>query len=528
MQRPLEGQPAAQGSAEPLGGGLNEPEIGDDEAILRTENALVVVLDLTPVAWTGSLASGEPRLQLCGLYSLLHRFLKTFAYMSAQSRCCVIGVHSSGTRIIYEGVLSNDWLSSCFEGDQSQDERVTASLLQVWNAMLDFIGSWSPSSGDPQLTTALSMGLLYLNRLRITGAGYGRRIIIFDVSGAKDYREQYIRLMNVAFTAAKSFWFLPSEAVSEQLSTQLPFDFSNTAVCYCHYRTVDIAFLCPCCFAGKLVSSAPHGSVVYCSEKDDKGKYRIFCFVCNEWQHEPLPVPLRLREVVEKVGVQGRLDKAGDPADLADVKRAVQTHRHHVVGGDVLHFPLLVEHGQLRQDRDALQPDGVGPHDVEETVPVRGEKREHEHRAKQVLLVGESIHLAVVRLCDRRGEADEVDRVGRREEEQHLKYGVVQADIVEHEIQIPGCEHDEVKLLHTARNTEAVLGELELEDENDQTGQVAHVTREPKYVHRHCLRFDRGNVLKEAWPLRGEGRKAALALKPSSPVLESEVRHQRK
>ncbi|CDR97370.1 hypothetical protein, conserved [Babesia bigemina] len=324
MQRPLEGQPAATGSAEPLSGGLNAPEPTEGEVTLRSENALVVVLDLTPVAWTGSLAPGEPRLQLCGLYSLLHRFLKTFAYMSAQSRCCVIGVHSSGTRIIYEGVLSTDWLTSCFGGDRSQDERVTALLLRIWNSILDFIDTWSASSGDPQLTTALSMGLLYLNRLRLTGAGYGRRIIIFDVSGAKDYRAQYIRLMNVAFTAAKSwiltagqgisintcafrqssvgttvmyahqtqrileqlsditnakylnlqkilqseidaenyeqsvlqlimFWFLPSEAVSEQLSTQLPFDFSNTAVCYCHYRTVDIAFLCPCCFAGKLM-----------------------------------------------------------------------------------------------------------------------------------------------------------------------------------------------------------------------------------------------------------------------------------
>eukprot|EP00371_Babesia_bovis_P003393 XP_001612040.1 hypothetical protein [Babesia bovis T2Bo] len=69
--------------------------------------------------------------------------------------------------------------------------------------MLDFIGTWS-SKGDPQLTTALSMGLLYLNRLQQTSSGLGRRIIFIDTSETNAYQSQYIALMNVAFTALKS------------------------------------------------------------------------------------------------------------------------------------------------------------------------------------------------------------------------------------------------------------------------------------------------------------------------------------
>ncbi|EDO08472.2 Transcription factor Tfb4 family protein [Babesia bovis T2Bo] len=297
------------------------------DAVSNVENALVIVIDLTPTAWSGSPNKGEVKLQLPSLFNLLHRFIKTYAFMSSSNRCCIIGTHASGTRILYEGIPNVDWLPSCFVRRDSAESKSDACTLGVWNAMLDFIGTWS-SKGDPQLTTALSMGLLYLNRLQQTSSGLGRRIIFIDTSETNAYQSQYIALMNVAFTALKSgitintcalkrstrileqlcdvtnakyinlskvlekedsnlnheqcilqllmFWFLPSVDISEQLSTQLPFDFSNRAVCYCHYRTVDIAFLCPCCFA------------VHCSEKDDKGRYRVFCLVCNSRLSRPL------------------------------------------------------------------------------------------------------------------------------------------------------------------------------------------------------------------------------------------------
>ncbi|GFE53505.1 transcription initiation factor TFIIH subunit 3 [Babesia ovis] len=318
MHGPREGHSMA--GMEPYGpGGLLSSGYG--EAISNNESALVMVIDLTPGAWVETTNPEDLRLPLASLYRLIHRFLKTYAFMSANNGFCLIGTHSCGTKILYEGVPSFDWLPSCFGDNGTLNDRYNTCIVRVWQDMLDFIGTCTSTTRDPQLTTALSMGLLYLNRIRQAGTGFGRRIIFLDASVANDYRSQYIGLMNVAFTASKSgitintcafrqssrileqlcdvtnakylnlpkvlqsaddqesheqsvlqllmFWFLPSVGIADQLSTQLPFDFSNTAVCYCHYRTVDIAFLCPCCFA------------VHCSEKDDKGRFRVFCLVCK-------------------------------------------------------------------------------------------------------------------------------------------------------------------------------------------------------------------------------------------------------
>lgn len=303
----------------------NPTDLGSSKQ--KLEQTIVLIVDLTPAVWVNgvpplSKSQNVSRLQLYNLYNIMYRFIKTYAIMSSSSRCCIIATHSSESRILYEGLVSNDWLTSSFHGVSTQNEHADATMTGIWRSMLDFIASGADSpSGDPQLTTALSMGLLYLNRLNKTGTGYGRRILLFDVSTPDGYKSQYIGLMNVAFTASKShvsintcafgqssrileqlsditnakylslpkilkseedlqnydqsisqllaFWFLPSHSASEHLSTQLPFDFSNTAVCYCHYSTVDIAFICPCCFA------------VYCSETEDNGKYRIFCFICK-------------------------------------------------------------------------------------------------------------------------------------------------------------------------------------------------------------------------------------------------------
>lgn len=168
---------------------------------------------------------------------------------------------------------------------------------------------------------SLNISFSDLNRIKLCNIGIGRRIIIIDVSNAGNYQSQYIGLMNIAFTASNlnitintcslgqpsgileqlsaitnakylllsnifqsetevlnlgqslfqllTFWLLPSQEIGGTLSTQLPFEFINTGICYCHYDAIEIAFLCPCCFA------------VYCSEKDDFGKYRMICMICG-------------------------------------------------------------------------------------------------------------------------------------------------------------------------------------------------------------------------------------------------------
>ena len=88
----------------------------------------------------------------------------------------------------------------------------------------------------------------------------------------------------------------------------------------------------------------------------------------------------------EEVAVQHGLDDAcneGDPvhlmADLRevavdpvrDVQSAVQSEGKQIVRGDGLGLPRSLQHEQLRQDGNRLQPDGEGPQDLSHVVSVR-------------------------------------------------------------------------------------------------------------------------------------------------------------
>ncbi|BAM41726.1 uncharacterized protein TOT_040000918 [Theileria orientalis strain Shintoku] len=291
-----------------------------------TEDALVLILDLSPTAWSSGVTpkpeDPNHKIYLHNLYSVVVDFLKSFGYMSVRNKCCMIGTNNAGSKIIYEGSIYKDWLPSCFSGIDAQSKCVETTITAMWNEIVDLVSKGlTNSESDSNLTSAISMGCLYLNRITKSKAGFGRKIIIFDVSSRENYKSQYIGLMNIAFTALKqnitintlalgqpsrileqlstitnakyldlskifqsdvetsnieqslsqliSFWLLPSEEVGEILSTKLSFEFGNTAICYCHYKTVEVSYLCPCCFA------------VYCSEVDDKGKYRMVCMVCS-------------------------------------------------------------------------------------------------------------------------------------------------------------------------------------------------------------------------------------------------------
>ncbi|UKK02965.2 hypothetical protein MACK_003066 [Theileria orientalis] len=291
-----------------------------------TEDALVLILDLSPTAWSSGVTpkpeDPNHKIYLHNLYSVVVDFLKSFGYMSVRNKCCMIGTNNAGSKIIYEGSIFKDWLPSCFSGIDAQSKCVETTITSMWKEIVDLVSKGVNSSeSDSNLTSAISMGCLYLNRITKSKVGFGRKIIIFDVSSRENYKSQYIGLMNIAFTALKqnitintlalgqpsrileqlstitnakyldlskifqsdvetsnieqslsqliSFWLLPSEEVGEILSTKLSFEFGNTAICYCHYKTVEVSYLCPCCFA------------VYCSEVDDKGKYRMVCMVCR-------------------------------------------------------------------------------------------------------------------------------------------------------------------------------------------------------------------------------------------------------
>ena len=87
---------------------------------------------------------------------------------------------------------------------------------------------------------------------------------------------------------------------------------------------------------------------------------------------------LRLCVVVEEVAVQARLDDAenpccprsvprfGDESDdpIEDVERPISAECDDVVGGDVLHRAVALQQNDLRDDRDGLEDDAVGPQDL--------------------------------------------------------------------------------------------------------------------------------------------------------------------
>lgn len=129
------------------------------------EDSLVVILDLTPSVWAHGVSStihdGSNLLYFQDMYNTLIRFLKSYAYMSINHRCCIIGTHSAGCKILYEGILFNDWLPSCYYGEDSQDALVEAVTKWMWSEIISFmeLGLVNPSK-DAQLTSAISMGLL--------------------------------------------------------------------------------------------------------------------------------------------------------------------------------------------------------------------------------------------------------------------------------------------------------------------------------------------------------------------------------
>lgn len=125
----------------------------------------------------------------------------------------------------------------------------------------------------------------------------------------------------------------------------------------------------------------------------------------------------------EKVAVEDGLDDAGDNGDPVDlvsglgevavdpvgnVEGAVAAEGEEVVGGDGLGLAGALQHEELGQDRDGLEPDGEGPEDLEEAVVV-GEEQGHDGGAAEEVLDAERVEVGIVgRLVGCRHEVDDV------------------------------------------------------------------------------------------------------------------------
>jgi hypothetical protein len=141
---------------------------------------------------------------------------------------------------------------------------------------------------------------------------------------------------------------------------------------------------------------------------------------------------------VEEVRVEHCLDDAGSHGDripelwdlvevpiqpIGDVQRPVCAEREEVVRGNGFGLPRPLQHEELGQDRDALQPDGKGPEYFRRAVLV-GEENGHDGACGEEVLDLEGVLVGIV------GGLvvveHEVDDVGRGSDEDDLEDGVVE------------------------------------------------------------------------------------------------------
>lgn len=142
---------------------------------------------------------------------------------------------------------------------------------------------------------------------------------------------------------------------------------------------------------------------------------------------------------VEEVAVQNGLDQAGDNGNpvglvvglgkvavdpVGDVEGAVATKGKEVVGGDGLGLTGALQHEELGQNSNGLEPDGKGPEHLHDGV-ADGEDEGHDGGGAEEILDFESIDVGVVGGLVRVGH--EVDDVALGADEEDLEDKVVQA-----------------------------------------------------------------------------------------------------
>lgn len=142
----------------------------------------------------------------------------------------------------------------------------------------------------------------------------------------------------------------------------------------------------------------------------------------------------------EEITIQHRLDQTGNNRDIislialtlsrpppdpvGDIERPVQSQRKEVVRGNRLGLAGALEHEQLREDGDRLEPDAEGPEDLRQGVLVGPDQGEGCGGAKEVLDF-EGVDVGVVGGFV--GVCHEVEDVALAGDEEDLEEDVVEA-----------------------------------------------------------------------------------------------------
>ncbi|ANQ09079.1 Uncharacterized protein PCOAH_00033660 [Plasmodium coatneyi] len=295
-------------------GGKGPP--GNEERMGR--NHLILVVDVNFMIWCEGLKikfdkNNVKTLSLAEFLKSTFHFVRFYCLMSNAERICIIATSLRSCRILYENYVSYA-KNNLTEKDYCEE---------AYNKLIEFIRqNKTEKMMESSLSSALAVALCYNHRIVNMYENMKGRIFLLDISNETYvYTNQYTQLMNIAYNAKRNdiiidvfslnykiqlleqicnitnglyidssiffnvnctdniedvltqtmiFWFLPSNNTRKYFSNTYLNDDTNIAVCSCHNKQVDIAYICSCCLA------------IYCSEKDDNtNKDRISCFVCK-------------------------------------------------------------------------------------------------------------------------------------------------------------------------------------------------------------------------------------------------------
>ncbi|CAC9699142.1 RNA polymerase II transcription factor B subunit 4, putative [Plasmodium sp. DRC-Itaito] len=290
-------------------------DIIKDEELVK--NHLILVIDVNLLIWCeGVQIKFENNiirtLKLHEFLKSVFQFIRFYCVMCNSERICIISTCSNNCKIIYENYISFA-KNNLTEKDFCSD---------TYDKLVNFINeNKKEKKSESALSSALTIALCYNNRIRNLYENINTRLFLLDISKSHYYTNQYTQLMNIAYNAKRNkiiidvfslnyktqileqicnitnglyldntifqsinpygniqdiltqtiiFWFLPSVNTRKYFSNTYLNEDTNIAVCTCHNKQIDIAYICSCCLA------------IYCSEKNlQTNKDRLSCAICR-------------------------------------------------------------------------------------------------------------------------------------------------------------------------------------------------------------------------------------------------------
>ncbi|GAW81718.1 RNA polymerase II transcription factor B subunit 4 [Plasmodium gonderi] len=298
-------------------------QTANDERLSR--NHLILVVDINFMIWCEGVKikfdkNNVKTLKLSDFLKSVFQFVRFYCLMSNSERICIIATSLKNCKILYENHISY----------AKNNLTETNFCDEAYNKLIEFIDeNKTEKVMESSLSSAFALALCYNHRIRNMYENMNSRIFLLDISNQTYvYTNQYTQLMNIAYNAKRNsiiidvfslnykiqlleqicnitnglyidnsifsninctdhiediltqtiiFWFLPSKISRKYFSNTYLNDDTNIAVCSCHNKQVDIAYICSCCLA------------IYCSEKDEQTKKdRISCCVCKTRFTKPL------------------------------------------------------------------------------------------------------------------------------------------------------------------------------------------------------------------------------------------------